>query len=93
MRGYVAGGEDGGDMSRPFTDEQIDSLLYAISHISCGGSSGPRGFEALTMAIGGEGQPGSNGSVRESISEIASAIHDLADAVRYHADSTGAVIQ
>ena len=68
------------------TKAQIDSLLGAISTISHGGISGPTGFEALTMAIGGEGMPGEN-NVASSLSGIAQSIENIASAIVYLADT------
>lgn len=81
------------------TEEQMERLLDIfenasrhISNISHGGSQqGPLGFEALTMAIAGEGTPGicslvdaidaHGDSVETAGAEIAKAIDNLAKAV------------
>ena len=63
------------------TEEQINNLLYGIRDISHGGLSGPKGLEAVAMAIGGCGDPGSN-NVASALNDIALSIRDLADAIR-----------
>lgn len=85
------------------TKQQMDDLLLCLSRLSRGDSSGdcaPSGFEALSMSLGGEGIPGKNGSIRESLDSIAFALnggndqltiagglYDIADAIRYLADT------
>ena len=63
------------------TEEQINNLLYGIRDISHGGVSGPKGLEAVTMALGGSGEPGEN-NVASALNNIALSIRDLADAIR-----------
>ena len=55
------------------TNEQIHSLITAVSRIANGDVHGATGLEALTMAIGGTGEPGEP--------SVASALHAIADAL------------
>ena len=71
-------------------DEQIDRLLNLLSKFTYGGKESPSGFESLTMALGGEGAPGSR-NVSESLDGIAAALDEVAHAIRYHADETKVV--
>ena len=67
-------------------DEELSEfereIVAAIRSIACGGTTGPNGLEALTMAIGGVGAPGSGGSIAGELSGIAHALTDVADALR-----------
>lgn len=51
------------------------ALISALTRLAHGGIDGPTGFEALTMAISGEGSPGRY-SVGEGLQELAVAIRD-----------------
>jgi hypothetical protein len=62
------------------TDKQAEKIAYALRRISSGDQSGPEGFEALCMAIAGEGTPGHD-SLAAALDRIADAIERLAKAV------------
>lgn len=61
--------------------QELNSLASAIRSISYGDSHGPTGLEALNMAIAGAGTPGER-NLLDGLFAIASAIGDLAEAVR-----------
>ena len=60
--------------------EQVSAVMRNISH---GGSQGPLGFEALAMAVAGEGVPGG----RSLVSVIDSHGSTLAEALESHGNS------
>jgi hypothetical protein len=62
---------------------QIKSLIDAIYKISAGDIAGPRGIEALSMAIAGDGldNPLSK-SIEKGAQLIADSINNLAEAIR-----------
>ena len=62
-------------------DEQCRMLAIAITEISRGTVSQPLGLEALAMAIGGEGTPGTAHNVTEALHDIASGLRDVATAI------------
>ena len=71
------------------TDEQVELLCLAIQSISNGlAHSGPRGLEALSMAMTGEGEPGTNNladalnNIGSEIGEVALALKEVAEALR-----------
>lgn len=64
------------------TNEQTREIAEAIHSIVHGPTSGPLGIEALTMAIGGQGEPGRDDSVASGLHDIASAIRELAEAIQ-----------
>ena len=59
-------------------DVQLSQIAGAIRSVSHGDSSGPMGLEMLAMALAGKGR---QDSVASALSEIASAIRELAQAV------------
>jgi hypothetical protein len=68
------------------TNEQTREIAEAIHSIVHGPVTGtgsqPMGIEALTMAIGGQGEPGRNDSVASGLHDIAGAIRELAEAIQ-----------
>ena len=68
------------------TDEQIESIITALTKIAHGGTAGPTGFEALAMAIAGDGlnKPLSAGmtDIADSLQSIADNIDRLIDEVK-----------
>lgn len=60
------------DEMTPFEIE----LVTAIRRLTYGGVDGPTGIEALTMALGGEGTPGTY-SISAALSEIAEALNHV----------------
>lgn len=73
------------------TEHQMERLLEILEHVSAdlrnlshgGTHQGPLGFEALSMAIAGEGAPGS----RSLVSVIDSCSSTLAEAISSHGGS------
>jgi hypothetical protein len=62
-------------------DEHVEAMIEAVCLLSRGNMSGPRGLEAVTMALCGEGIPGHN-NVASSLDRIADALESVADAIR-----------
>ena len=68
-------------------DEQFQELTHALTKLAHGTMStdGATGFEALVMALTGDGIDGRESLPRQvatSLDGVAAAIHDLADAYR-----------
>ena len=62
------------------TPNQVEQLLDAIRSIVNGGVV-PSGFEALTMSLGGKGNPGDD-SVAYGMHDVADSIRELAEAIK-----------
>jgi hypothetical protein len=68
-------------MKQDQTDRLIEALERIVHGRMAGESSYPTGFEALVMAIGGHGFPGTD-SIAAGLHHIAESVSELADAVR-----------
>lgn len=62
-------------------DEQAQHIASALRDISYGGTSGPTGLEAVTMALAGPGVSGHD-SVASAIRDVADALREVAEAIR-----------
>jgi hypothetical protein len=72
-------GSSGDDPAAAVTGEHADKLTRAVRMIAMGENE-PGGLEGLTMALCG-GHPGQKTSVAEAITEVASALHRIANAL------------
>lgn len=71
------------------TDEQVGQIAEALMRLVHGRLIGhpgehlePTGFEALTMALVGNGRPGDGGTIYDGLYAIANGLNEVADAIR-----------
>jgi hypothetical protein len=63
--------------------ELVERFIVAVERLTMGGTDAPTGFEALSMALGGEHLKDSVAqALRDGSSEIAHALNNVADAIR-----------
>lgn len=58
------------------TDEQIESIVTALTKIAHGGTAGPTGLEALAMAIAGERL---HKPLSEAVDNVADSLQNISD--------------